>query len=813
MEIILSSPRKGRLLVVGRRDGEDVFRDVMSPDKQAERKRIVGETGLTERQLLAAAATFDKDIAANPIVIQTATGPGAFTCTRRHINASAGTEYAGPPAQAFMDALDSSNPDEVIEWAGASRLAILDVDYHGRATPPREQVLNAAARLQPQPWLVWLSKGGGLHCVYHEAAGFGADELAACAGLAYLGIDPTATFEVISRTRTPPGEVMKRTQTADLAAVAAWLRTDVSEEQADEWLAERGLNRGEAYPHDLCPMLPGVESHGTPLFVGDGGLFCHKCESLGFRCGSRRPGYFPYAALLHGGTSSAIRAMGENFTHFEHARLVLADVGGLRGATAELAYKSLLKLLHGPDDPRIARVFTAGNDLVRLNSRWGTRDASAAYDKNIQPILAALPACQNAEGKPNAERVSRFTQNIDLTEYGYPAVTPIRGLRIYSHNLAFADVNRVSVVVPAGLLRPAAMERYRPRYVPVSRRVADPWAVVEQHLPGVNRDYVRLLIAAKGVAEGQVGIAPNLLVCGPTGAGKTLMTELAAAICGDQCTTVPWNRSVERFRQGVSAGADAGSFVMVDEIFKDAKRGDRTAMQALDVFLTLTPGSVSHQLYVGPVPLGKLPVCILADVNVPHALSADAQLARRFCYVRLRDSHLEWQEKLASTGLHRVENFRTMGEKYAAAADAIVSEVIDTFFSRPMSLGEIATQLGYGMLTDSVDFEDPTAELKRFYEAVCAAPEPGESYKRRWAGAGWKVIQLGDETPIAEAWEAVCNLPNDGDWYTSRRCDEQDWRKLLEKKGEVRFEQRRFRNVIAVRFRSGTDDKVNGEMT
>jgi hypothetical protein len=793
-------------------DAGGVF-ETISADKPADRKRICAKTGLTELQLIETARGFENGNASPVTLNPEVRAAELFTILRRPITAKESTEFTdASPVGAVNHAFLNAETDHVCQWDGKDRLCCLDVDYHHLPVDNRHSdftLLNILSRVQPAPFLAWISPGRGMHLLYHGTEKFSADELAACAGLAWLGIDPTATFEVLSRTRVPQTFV-SLTQTTDPVFLGTWLRNTVTEDQIDAYLVERGFVRGEQYDHTSCPLSPGIESHGRPVWVGTGGIFCHKCDSLGVRCGNRKAGFFPYSALLHGGTPSVVRTMAEHFAHYEHAKLVLADTAGIGGSVAESAYRALLRLMHG-DDPRIARVFTAGNNMVRLDNRWGTRDALAAYDKQIQPILAALPACQTADGKVNHERVSRFTQNIDLSEYGYPAVTPIRGLRIYSHRLAFSDGERISVVVPSGVLRSPANDRFRPRYVPVGRRLSDPWAVVERSLPGVNRQFVRLLIAAKGIAEGQVGLPPNVLVCGPTAAGKSTMTTLAAALCGDHNTEIPWQKSMERFRQGVADGADKGTFVTVNEVLKDAERSGTTPVQALDVFLNLTPDSVSHKLYVGPVPLGRVPVCVVTDTLVPTVLRADLQLARRFVYVRLGESHLEWVNTLASSGLYQVQGFRVHSEEYAAAADAIVSEVIDDFFDQPRTLTDIAKLLGFPMLDMSPDFDDPTEELRKLYDAVCNAPELSEKFKRRWPGEGWKSVQLGDETPLADAWEAV-NDGGDGEkWFVSRRADSCDWRRLLRTPADTRFETRRNKGCLAVRFRCET--RVNGEIT
>jgi hypothetical protein len=166
--------------------------------------------------------------------------------------------------------------------------------------------------------------------------------------------------------------------------------------------------------------------------------------------------------------------------------------------------------------------------------------------------------------------------------------------------------------------------------------------------------------------------------------------------------------------------------------------------------------------------------------------------------------------------MFQVTRFRVTSERHAAAADAIVSGVIDEFFDRPRTLTEIAETLGFHLLTNSADFDDPTEELRKFYAAVCGAVELPERYRDRWQGRGWKLIQPSDETVLADAWEGVNDGSDGKKWYDSRRASECDWKRLLKVKADVRFETRKFRNLLAVRFRSGdadTEYKVNGEIT
>jgi hypothetical protein len=272
-------------------------------------------------------------------------------------------------------------------------------------------------------------------------------------------------------------------------------------------------------------------------------------------------------------------------------------------------------MLHG-DDPRLPRVFHAGRDLIRFERKWVT-NAGETYTKDVGPIVRTLPVCLfiNSKGKLQADEEieARFAQPIDLTGYGYPALTPVWGVRIYGHRLTVSDPNRIPVVVQQKALAPECMEAFRPRYVPVDQRELDEaaaWETLEEVFPKLHREAVKLLVAAKGVAEGEVGLPPMMFFSGPTGAAKTGTITVAAAICGDTNHSVPWANNVERLRQAILEGKDQGSFITFNEIVKDSKEGGKSLAKSLDFLLNITPDSMSHKLYVGPVQLGALP-CVL----------------------------------------------------------------------------------------------------------------------------------------------------------------------------------------------------------
>jgi hypothetical protein len=296
--------------------------------------------------------------------------------------------------------------------------------------------------------------------------GYSALDLAAAAAVWLKQADPSAGVELKRSTRHPAypradgrtaGPVRAQEATADLAGLRAWLRRDVGAGAVQEWLEENGLAPGGRYPHTCCPLRPGESSHGEPVFVGEHGLHCHHCASRGLRRGSRTPGFVPYAVLLNAGLSPVIRRLVRNRAHWEHAQVVLAAQYGLSGEVARHAYRALLRLEHDRD-PAVARGFTAGADLVRLPGRWATADGATTYKvQYLAHLLGRLPACQLADGRPDPERVDRFRQPSDLTEFGYPAITLLRGCRVYSQHLDFDDPARITAVAPGELLRPESM--------------------------------------------------------------------------------------------------------------------------------------------------------------------------------------------------------------------------------------------------------------------------------------------------------------------------------------------------------------------
>jgi len=454
-------------------------------------------------------------------------------------------------------------------------------------------------------------------------------------------------------------------------------------------------------------------------------------------------------------------------------------LGVTRDDVLRALYSAGLKLA-APTDPRIPLVFGEGLDLLRLNGRWASQDGEEyrTAANAIRPILERLPCALyvdavSGELKPDRRVVAKLEQPHDLWAQGYPSLTPIWGVRIHGVHLGVTDPTRVPVVMQTARYAPAPLAGARPRYLPAPTRPAEEraWELVEQALPGVPRTLVRLLVAAKGVSEGGASMPPFVVITGPSGAGKTTVVELAAAITGDEATTVKHTSSDTKLRQGIMGAKRAGTYCVFNEFFKDSKRGRGDGGNPLDLILTLTPDSTSHMLYIGPVKLGSLPVCVWTDVAIPDEVRSDVQLTRRLIHCHIDNRH-EWEETIVSR-IGATLDFRLRSPEHARAADTILSGVVDDFFATPATFAQIAGRLGFRRLSETDDMEYARDMLREFFRLVCAAPDTASQAQER--NRGWKRVDMHGETELAAIWRRLRDPDNPGD---SRKCREVDWQAL-----------------------------------
>src|SRR5262245_10952704 len=574
---------------------------------------------------------------------------------------------------------------------------------------------------------------------------------------------------------------------------------EVDPAEVDEWLAAHNLERGKRYPHEYCPINSYPGSHGDPIIVLDGGVFCHHCNADG-------DGFRPWHQLLPRTGASVLEVLVKNLTHWTHAAVILEQLLNLTGRLARLVYSSALKAYHGADEPRIPSVFIAGADMIRQLGRWTSEDGTVTYPRNIEAIICRLPAVQfkveTEDGLVvgvNAEKVERFGKTqTDLTAYGYPPLLVIPGIRIFSHHNTLDG--KFTLAVPAAEYR--QRPDIAPRYFPLAQRLSldEAWARLETVFPGLRRDYLQLCLAAAGCSEVSRGQPYYILTTGPSGSGKSMTPRLAAGILGIQPRAIAWTPSPERWHQALAEAADVTSLVTCNEYLKLAMRHNLTAKQALDPFLELEVGVAAHRLYVGPVPIVKLPALVVTDIRAPADITDDRQIGRRFIYVHL-SQRVSWNESCQAAGFGDAARLRHGGPQLVAAANAILSHVVDTYFSWPQSLAEIAQQLAFPLL-ENADLGGGSQDLIDLFVAVCHAPSPLGADAGRFSGPGWKVITRGSESDLARAWEKVC----DSGWVSSRRCESEDWAHVLQTEvdGEIVCDVRPHgQSRIGIRFRVG----------
>jgi hypothetical protein len=280
-----------------------------------------------------------------------------------------------------------------------------------------------------------------------------------------------------------------------------------------------------------------------------------------------------------------------------------------------------------------------------------------------------------------------------------------------------------------------------------------------------------------------------IYIDGPSRTGKSSLPQIAAAICGDWSTALRWQTSGERMRQEILKAKSNGTFGVFNEVQKEGSASGRSVVSTLDFILNLTPQSLAHELYVGPVPIGELPVLVFTDTYVGDELRRDYQLARRIVHVEL-SRQVTWN--------FRQETFRVQSPELAEACNAVLSDVIDTYFTYPQTFEDIATALGFGTFATSEVASEGWDALRRLFTAVCGAQgiEGSNGDAIRWRGRGWKVTSKGTTTTLGNAWDDVC----DPGGLTSRRCSEVQWSRLLGVDGDVRCEIRSHGNRIAIRF-------------
>lgn len=707
----------------------------------------------------------------------------------------------------------------LIIWKQTAKLAVLDIDYHGipdDRKPDREDLLDVIHGLTPRPVWAHVSHGGGVKAYYTSADGLEAAELAAAAAYNYSRSDRSATYEIASVSRHPAFSRRQQSRLdpppglgfwfgstpVELGEMGSWFARLASPDAIASWLADRGLNVGMRLAHSYCPIDPGYHSHGTPVFVGDHGIFCLSCRALGKSyAGRNRPGWIPWADLVGGDTRpSRVLQMAKGCVHWAHAEKVMAAETPVAATLREPIYRSVLKLVHGPDDPRIDMIFNT-EPIVRISGKWMFLDGKQTpVRSSSMGLIKQLPGAWKTHRDPETREIVQAKidmaraetlahPEIDLSHYGYYDLTPVTGAPVWGVHLRY----------PSGMLvlpdtfygRPPALV---PRYRPAADRmdIEQAWQIVESVFPGINRKFCELLIACKGIAEGDIA-SPMIVVRGVSGAGKSTTAKIVAGWLGDHATDVLYRDDDTRFRQAVKAAVQQGTTVVVDEIFKHARAGKKTPRQAMDVALQLDSKTLrSHEMYIGATAILKRFLTLFTDISLPRAVIEDVQLARRLVLAELVTA-VDWATPMAKFGLTDPSAFRWLSQWHADAADAIVSDVVDRLFSRPTTLPDVVSACGFQFMRDAADLIGESGlsllELWDVMRVTPAVPMGASAslVKRYDPERGYRLVASADvDSPLRDAWDAVADATQGDGWTESRAAQERGWTAFLLKHGRLK---------------------------
>jgi hypothetical protein len=714
----------------------------------------------------------------------------------------------------------------LVYWNKRYPLACADVDFHGPQKIDSWSLFAAFNYVYPQPLRLWRSHGGGVKAVFIDADRMTAEEAAGlyCYGLRHGGYASGCTgMEVKWETFLPwyrrgeltCGEIQAQDfafadpgDSDALRELTSSLPTEgANEEAGEQWREENNRNLGQRFPHTECPIDPCEGSHNDPVVVYEDGVFCFRCGRL-----------TPYTALIKGVVRkrSLVRQAAWSWVPWDQAQHYLRHEG-VPDKIAPLVYRAAIKWLHckAKDDEatrathehKLKMVFnrqgsSAGLVLVEGNQWVNANDMKEPVGAKLEKRINALP--QLCYFKPKTKNTpAKFVADKDGAEsaklfegkaienLGWYTLTRLFGVHMWAPRELEAD-ERILVVVPGD-------PPFKPQHKGWTLARAENH--FREQFPGINLDYLRLALFAKGFTQRDFTEPPRVYATGQSGSGKTHTWLLAAEIgmCG--ALEIKLGNNAEWFAQSVVTAASGSDMAYIDEVMKGSQEQRK---MLIGYVLSLHKGMAYHKMQAGGAHQPALPAILLADIDVDTDYGADVQTARRTVRVHLGAGAVgkNWIESCGGS----IVGWRKRGlfGENAKAADVFLADVIERLRSFDDTTFETAAKknLKFNRLSEPTADHDPDADLRALYAAWDAAEKhKPEKEDTNFRGPGWVVLHWDCdwEHPVIVALRTL--LKND--WDDLQVIHGAQWGQIIPNKTGLVARVKHHRRQVGLRFMVG----------
>lgn len=762
-----------------------------------------------------------------------------------------GIKIKGLVEDALQDALYHSEVVDshyLLEWDDTKILSCLRVTFSEDrdCAPAKEHFSSDVRRIGPSPYMGWQTDRLDVELLYKSHGDFTAYEMACMAALSAVETWPKSKVSIVSVITHPkcvreylgkkiqcgPIHIFVPTLNGALKHWKGSEHSQASDGDIEFWMGKRGFKIGGRYSHDLCPFDPGRESKSpNPVVVGEDGVSCFSCRSHGHESG----GYASWDSLVGGRAHNSIILGAHNFVPWQHQRFVVkADYGDrLPDKIARVCYRSLCKLLHNPNDPRINSV-TRDFNIVRLSSgTWG--DPEFLNPKRADKcVFRVMPTCQQSQFNRAENKWEIIVDPVAVNDHestndlmGWAPLVPVRGSLIWNQYLP-STRKKGDRRIPAQI--PRGPGETLPRYLAPKHKERIPYdkcvSILMKKFPGLFIEYLELLCVARGFAESGFGPTPRIMATGVSGAGKTKTVELAAEICGDNSTIIDGNTTV-KLDQHIGTAASKNGFIIIDEFAKDI--WGVKLRQRFNNILSFDRKFNYHMLYTGTVEVDYRSVTVVTNIAYDQDLYDNVQIGRRFIRVHLSHRIPDNQNWVKTSG--GIESFRARNKNLC---DSIISHYIDKHFSdieefekEKLTFEAVAQRIGFSTCEkfhlakfgheSSPPFRKKDL-IRQMFFIVQGLGEAGSRFNRNNT-KGWKKLNIDDwNSEAMTLWRELTSDP-ERPGAQSSIIDEHDLNEVLGAKHgtKIYFDRKAYGRTIAMRFtQQDPNDKrkrfINGEI-